>query len=153
MGIPRRLWDSCVVTGYLCGASVASKDTKLVLEQAGRGEIEIVVSAVTEAEVAFLQGVPDDQAEEMIREFFSRDYIVVASVDRPTTRLARSLIRQYKLKHSIDAIILATARRLEIPILETFDNELLALSGNTFTPPIDIRRPHYDGTMPMFGST
>jgi predicted nucleic acid-binding protein len=150
MGLPRRVWDSNVVIGFLCGSPQTKPDCELIIAQAERGELEIVVSAIVEAEVAYLKGVEEDDAELKIREFFSRDYIIVAAVDRPVTRLARKLIRQYHLTESPDAVIMATTVHLQVPILETYEKGLLGLDGSKCDPPIVIRQPQYSGTISMF---
>lgn len=71
----RRLWDSCTIINYLAGVPVA-KPCELILEQAERGELEIVTSALAEAEVVKLDKELDEDSEKMIVEFFGRDYVV-----------------------------------------------------------------------------
>ena len=71
----RRLWDSCTIIHYLAGVPVA-KPCELILEQAERGELEIVNSALAEAEVVKLDKELDEDSEKMIVEFFGRDYVV-----------------------------------------------------------------------------
>lgn len=69
-----------------------SEHCQLIIEQAERDELEIVVSAVAAAEVAFLGGYSEEDSEDMIREFFGRDYIILVAVDAPLAALARSLV-------------------------------------------------------------
>ena len=54
MPVARRLWDSCVVIGYLAGYEDLKPECPLIIEQAERGEIQIVVSAMATIEVAYL---------------------------------------------------------------------------------------------------
>ena len=60
---PRRLWDSCIVIGYLAGYPELKPDCPLLIEQAERGEIEIVVSMIAEVESAYLEGYSDQESE------------------------------------------------------------------------------------------
>ena len=106
--------------------------------------MEIVVSAVAMAEVAYLKGVSSEVSELRIQEFFSSDYIVPVAVDPTVARRARGHIRQYALK-PLDAIHLATAQVWRITVLETTDPDLLKLDGQVGSPRIVIRRPLYEG--------
>lgn len=148
----QRLWDANVPLDYLSGNSRVQPDCDLIIEQAERGQLEIVVSTIAEAEVAYIEGYSASDSEAKIREFFSRDYVVVAGVDSPIARIARGLIRDWKLKPA-DAIHLATAIRWHIPILETSDPDLRKLDGKVGNPLIVIQKPTYTGTSPMFPSS
>ena len=148
--VPRRLWDSCVIIGYLAGAKKDLEDCEDIIAQAEAGELEIVVSAMATIEVAFLKGYADPDAELRISELFGRDYIVIAAIDGQLAKISRALIRKYQ--HDIqlrlkpaDATHLATAVQWGIPVIETTDPDLLKLDGREGSPPIDIRKPLYDG--------
>ena len=146
---PRRLWCSCIIIGYLAGDDALKEACPRIIEQAGRGELEIVVSAVAMAEVAYLKGVPVEDSEARIQEFFSRDYIVPIAIDPIVARAARGYIRGHTLK-PLDAIHLATAEVWRIPTLETTDPDLLKLDGRVGDPRITIRRPLYEGQGSFF---
>ena len=96
MPAQRRLWDSCVIIDYLVGRAGVAESCSNIIEQAERGEIEIVVSALATIEVAYLQGFDDQDSEAKIREFFGRSYIIPAAIDVRVASLARDLIRKYK---------------------------------------------------------
>ena len=148
MDVPRRVWDSCIVIGYLAGYEVLKPDCLQIIEQAQRGELEIIVSAFTPIEVAYLQGYSDRDAEAKIKEFFSRNYIIPAAIDVPTAEIARGLIRKYRDTHRIrppDAAHLALAIQWKVPILETTDNDLIRLSELEGIPRVIIRKPLYEG--------
>jgi predicted nucleic acid-binding protein len=118
--------------------------------------VEIVVSEMAKVETAYLSGLPDDESEALIREFFSRDYIVPVSVDDPVSTIARGLIRKYRNGPRLkppDAIHLATAILWDIPIIHTTDPDLLRLDGREGTPVILVRKPLYEGptVFPDFG--
>ncbi len=152
MPVSQRLWDSNVILDYLSGNPNVQPDCDNLITQAGGGDLEIVVTAVTEAEVAFLDGLSDDEAEAKIREFFPRKYIIPVAIDTHTATIARHLIRTHHL-HGADAIHLATAIRWHIAILETTDPDLLKLNGLEGNPPITIQRPRFVGTLSMFPPT
>ena len=144
----RRLWDSSVVIGHLAGQTEFAEVCPQILEQASRGETQIVVSTMAATEVAYLEGLSDPDSEAKIREFLGRDYIVLVALDVRVASMARDLVRRYRngprLKPA-DAIHLATALHLSIPILETTDPDLLRLDRLVGDPPITIRRPLYEG--------
>ena len=111
--------------------------------------MEIVVSAVAMAEVAYLKGILIEDSEARIQEFFSRDYIIPIAIDPIVARAARRHIRQHVLK-PLDAIHLATAEVWRIPTLETTDPDLLNLDGQVGNPRITIRHPLYEGQGSFF---
>lgn len=151
MVVPRRLWDACIVLAYLSGDQQVDPDCGLIISQAAQGELEIMVSTIAEAEVAYLPGISGADSEAKIREFFSREYVVVASFDSPVARIVRRLVRDHGPGlRAADAVHMATALQWHIPILETIDPDLLKLDGKEGNPPLIIRRPLYQGTIPMF---
>ena len=79
---PRRLWDSMVILNYLGGLEEGRGVVEGILTEAGRGNLQIVVSTLAIAEAAYLEGYSNEVAEGMFREFFSHDYIVVAAIDQ-----------------------------------------------------------------------
>ena len=147
---PRRLWDSCIILGYLGGEVHLAEPCDAVIEAAERGELEIMVSMEAEIEVAYLRGYDDEDSEMMIQEFFGREYIIPVAVDISVAVIARRLIRTYKdtlkLKPK-DATHLATAIQWGVPLLETTDPVLLKLDKLEGNPPITIRWPLYEGTL------
>ncbi len=154
MPLPRRLWDSCVIIDYLGGREDVARACSEIIDQAERGEIEIVVSVIATIEVAYLAGSDDQDSEARIRELFGRRYIIPAAIDVRVASLARHLIRKYRSGPKIkppDAAHLATALQLNIPVVETTDPDLLRLDGLEGDPPITIRFPFYEGPMRMQG--
>ena len=154
MPAPRRVWDSCIVLGYLSGYDDLKPDCDQIIDQAQRGELEIVVSAFASVEAAYLQGHSDDDSEAKIREFFGRNYVIVAAIDISTAAIARGLIRKYRHTYRItppDAAHLALAIQLHIPVLETTDLDLIQLSEKEGNPQIVIRKPLYEGPQRLPG--
>ena len=151
---PRRLWDSMVILNYLGGLEEGKVEVEGILTQAGRGNLQIVVSTLAIAEVAYLDGYSDEVAERMFREFFSRDYIIVAAIDQRIAEIAQGIVRRRRRERTIsprDALHLATAVRFEAPFVETSDRRLLLFNGLEGNPPIQIRQPLYAGTIPLPG--
>ena len=150
----RRLWDSSVIIGYLAGEEAVYEHCRSIIEQAKRGEVEIVVSTLAAAEVAYLQGYSQEESEDMIREFFGRSYVIPMVVDIRLAAIARSLVSKHKDVRRIkpaDAIHLATAIQLNLPVLETTDADLLRFDGLEGNPAITVRRPLHEGPRRMPG--
>ena len=127
-----------------------------IIEQATRGEVEIVVSTMAATEVAYLEGLDDRDSEAKIREFLSRGYVIPVALDVRVAATARELIRRHRgtlrLKPP-DAIQLATALHLGIPILETMDRDLLRLDGVAGSPPVTVRQPLYEEPQRLPGTS
>ena len=66
----RRLWDSSVTIGYLAGYQDIYETCSSIIQQAERGETEIVISQMAVAETAYIGDLPDDESAQVIREFF-----------------------------------------------------------------------------------
>ena len=103
----RRIWDTSVVIGFLAGEEALRDTCPHIIRQAQAGELEILVSGITQAEAAYLKGRTPEQSEALITEFFSRSYIITVAVDIPVARISRRLMRDHNLK-APDAIHLAT---------------------------------------------
>ena len=151
MVVPRRMWESSVVIGYLSGSPFAQPTCDLIIAQAERGELEIVVCTMAEAEVAFLRGLSPMDSESKIKEFFSRRYIVRCGVDVGIMPFVRQLLRTHSGLKPPDAIHIAICLQWHIPVLETFDNGMLALDRKEGSPPLIIRKPLYQGSQPFPG--
>lgn len=136
----RRVWDASTIIRYLAGSEEASPDVPRIIDDAVRGETGIVVSAIAECEVAKLEGYDDDSAERRITDFLNRPYIIRVAVDPFVASETRRLVREQGLKPP-DAIYLATAIRLQVPLLETYDSDLLALDGAEGNPTVAICKP------------
>ena len=154
MPAQRRLWDTSVIIGYLAGEEDVAEACDNTIGRAERVEVEIVVSAMATIEVAYLEGLDDQDSEAKIRELFNREYIIPVAIDVGVAFIARELVRKYKVGPKIkppDAAHLATAIQWRIPMVETTDADLLRLDGLEGDPLITIRRPLYEGTLRMPG--
>jgi len=132
-------WDSDAFLGWLQEEVGKVELCQGTLGRAVAGEVVIVTSALTLAEVLWMRGgprVPEDKADKL-RRFFRHSYIRVWSVTRAIAESAQD----YVWKHGIrpkDAIHVATAIAAKAPILETFDEGLLKQSGSVG---LEIRKP------------
>ena len=143
MAVERRMWCSCTIIDYLKGAERAKPCIEIIQHQR-QGAREIVTSILAEAEVAYLgKEISHSVAEEMIKEFFGRLYIVRVPVDRLIAEEARRLVRTYTGLKPLDAVHIATALCKKVPLLETFDDRLLNLDGKEGDPLLAIRLPSY----------
>ena len=149
----QRLWDTSVIIDFLEGAERAKPHVLHIIEEATRGETQIVVSVFAEVEVVKIDGVLTDDQEEMIREFFTRPYIVRAQLDSRVAEIARQITRTTSLASDMqtikpnDAVHVATAVRWKIPIFECYDGPLIAtLAQNpSLVPGTTVREPLYEG--------
>jgi len=134
----------------LVGKSEA-EPCRQIVEQIKRepGQHEIIVSVLAEAEVVKLEDVEDDIAEKRILEFLGRDYVVRVPMDILIAEDARRLVRKYQIK-PLDAVHIATALYHEIPILETYDEEMIErVNEKEGMPPLVIRKPVYEGQLSL----
>ncbi len=118
MAKSRRLWCACTIIDYLKGEARA-KACEVIIEHAGKGELEIAVSMLAHVEVVKIGGSSTDEA--MIQEFFRRSYVISIQVDRRVAEEARQLVRLGLMKKPLDAVHAASAIVHKIPILETYN--------------------------------
>ena len=142
----RVAWDSDVIISYLKGEPRA-EGCKDIIAAAEPGEIEIVVSAMAEAEVIRIDETSySDETEDLISEFFERPYILPVSADSRVAREARRLSRKYRLK-SPDAINLATAVLTpDVEAFETYNSSDFfdKVRDSSDPPTLKIRNPIYE---------
>lgn len=154
MAADRRYWDSNAFLGWLNAESGKVDKCADVLEAAEEGRIEIVTSAWTLTEVIKKKGekpIPKE-SEQKIRDFFENPWIIVREVDRFVAESARDLIWRHGLKGP-DAVHLATALRLGLTVMDTFDDDLIKLDGKLGRPPLRIGHPHVPHTPDIFRGT
>jgi predicted nucleic acid-binding protein len=147
-----RYWDSVTFLGWLSEEADKVAECKPVLEAAEAGTVTLVTSALTIAEVLWLKGhkkVPPAQARK-IEAFFRHRWIVVRELDRFVAEDARELVWTKNVKPK-DAIHLATALRQDVSFdqFDTFDGDLIKLSGTLGDPPLTIGRPNLPAKLPF----
>ena len=137
-----RYWDSDCFLGWLQDESDKADKCDAVLVLADRGEMRIVTSALTLAEVLMLRG-----HEALLRSrrpdvtaLFNRECIATMAVTRRIAEEARELVWERGI-HPKDAIHVASALASGVTVLNTFDEKLIAKSGVIGRPPLTIERP------------
>jgi predicted nucleic acid-binding protein len=134
----RVYWDSCAWLGLINEEEDKWPGCEYIISQAFKGNVEILVSTLTLAEVfkTKCDAPYKSLAEErdiIIEDFFDQNFIVIASVDEEVAKKARACLRYFGdkgLKKPQDAIHLATALLYGAEQLHTFDgSDLLCLNG------------------------
>ena len=136
-------WDSDAFLGWLQEDDGKVDLCRATLERAQNGEVLLVTSALTIAEVLWLRGAPritKDKAD-IVQKFFRRSYIRLRNVTRQVSESAQLLVWDHDIKPK-DAIHVATALDARAVALETFDRGLITKSGTVGTPPLIIRQPN-----------
>ncbi len=110
--------------------------------RADAGEVLIVTSTLTIAEVLWMRNappIPKDKAE-IVRRFFRRSCMRLRNVTRVVSESAQELVWDHGIRPK-DAIHVATALEAKVQALETFDDGLLKKTGVVGIPPLLIRKP------------
>jgi len=142
MSIEKIYWDSDAFLGWLQEEDGKVDLCRATIERAKKGEVIIVTSALTLAEVLWMKKaprVPKEKAE-LVQRFFRRSYIRVYNVTRKISESAQELVWDKDIRPK-DAIHVATAINIKLQYLETFDGGLLNKSGKVGDPPLIIRKP------------
>jgi predicted nucleic acid-binding protein len=139
----KRYWDSSVFLRYLNKEPNYEKCLG-VLDAAAKGNIIIITSAFTFAEVVYLKSNPNIDNSDMFYRFMESSFIQVINLDRYIAEYARDLMIQYpKLKtcKAPDAIHVASAIKKGITIMDTFDDDVIKLDGKIGNPILRIGNP------------
>jgi predicted nucleic acid-binding protein len=142
MTVEKIYWDSDCFLGHFHAEKGKAEKCDGVLQRAERGEVLIVTSALTLAEVLWMRGgprLPKDKAE-LVQKFFRRSYMRVYNVSRKISEAAQIHVWDDSIKPK-DAIHVATAVHLGADALETFDKHLIGKSGTVGKPLLLIREP------------
>lgn len=142
MSVEKIYWDSDCFLGHFKADDGKAEKCDGVLQRAERGEVLIVTSALTLAEVLWMRGGPrlsEDKAL-IVRKFFRKTFIRVYNVSRIISESAQDLVWDHDIKPK-DAIHVATALHLGVDALETFDGGLIGKSGTVGDPLLLIREP------------
>lgn len=135
-------WDSDAFLGALQEEPGKRDRCDGTIARAKAGEVLIVTSTLTIAEVLWLRNaprIPHDKAA-ILRRFFRHTYFRFRNVTRTVSESAQDLVWFHSIKPK-DAIHVATALDAGIPTLETFDDDLLKKSGKIGTTSLEIRMP------------
>jgi hypothetical protein len=103
-------WDSCVILDCLCKDKSPGPYHWIepMVKRANKGELAVVVSTLSIAEVFFIRGVlPNDQLP-IIEGFFDYTWVRAEAAGIKIGKIARDIRRQHQID-GIDAVHLATA--------------------------------------------
>lgn len=143
MTFERRYWDSVCFLAWLKAEEGRFELCRQVLNRADAGDIQIVTSALTIAEVLNLRGyekIGKDRRQQVI-DFFKKSYITPVTITRRVAEASRELVWDNGIKPK-DALHVATALHAQVGLFNTFDDGLLSRSGQVGSPPLVIERPH-----------
>lgn len=135
-------WDSDCFLGWLQEEPSKVDLCRAGIDRAKRGEVLLVTSTLTLAEVLWMRGQPrisKDRAE-LVQRFFRRSYIRLRNVTRKTAESAQLLVWDHGIKPK-DAVHVATAIEACVSVLETFDANLVKKTGKVGDPALTIRTP------------
>ena len=132
----RVYWDACAFLGLINKEADKHADCFAVWREAENGDTVILTSFFTYAEVFKAKcegkGKPLDEAgDKKIEALLQQRFIQGVLVDETIGIAARRLMRRHKeCRKPIDGIHLATALRLSVDEMHTYDgSDLLALDG------------------------
>lgn len=123
-------WDSDCFLGHLQKEDGKADSCWQVLQAAEDGDVLIVTSALTLAEVLAVKKkdkIPKERKDDVIN-FFKNDYIIVRNLDRRISEIARDLVWDNGIAPK-DACHVATALFFGLDKLHTFDEKLIAKTG------------------------
>jgi predicted nucleic acid-binding protein len=146
-------WDSDCFLGWFQEESGKVELCQGTLARANAGDVLIVTSALTIAEVLWMRRAPliPEAKANLVRRFFRRSYMRVRNVTRAISESAQDLVWSKGIKPK-DAIHVATALDASVMALETFDHHLIGKNGLVGNPPLIIRRPIAPQQGELFGS-
>jgi PIN domain nuclease of toxin-antitoxin system len=152
-----RCWDANCILGWLSDEADKVPKLKPIIEAAegGDGSVTLLSSALALVEVIWLKPYPKlgRETEKLIQDFFKHSWIMIVDIDRKTAELARQLVWEYNVKPK-DSVYVATALLRSADCLDTFDGELIALSGKIALPgkstPLTIAEPYLPEQMKLF---
>ncbi len=137
-----RAWDSDAILAWLQKEDGKWQQCEGTWAAAERGTIRLVVSSLAIAEVLMLRHhdkIPKERSTK-VREFFRHSWIAVRQLDRPTAELAQDVVWDHGVNPK-DAVHVATAIRAGVRRLDTFDADLIKLSGTIAGQSLVIGRP------------
>lgn len=147
--VPRIYWDACVFLSHLNGEEARTDVIEQIMDEAAKGKCEILTSSVSVVEVAFAKAEQDEEApsEDLlaaIDAYWSPGSpVTIVEFHQLIAIDARNLVRGSRLAEGhrltpLDAVHLASAKRLGAVDFHTYDGKLLARNGTMGFP---IREP------------
>ncbi len=130
--VERRYWDSDCFLGWLQDEPEKADKCGDVLALCERGEMEIVTSALTIAEVLMLRprdALPKERRAR-VEALFARKFIHTIALTRRIAESARDLVWDHGIAPK-DAVHVASAVAARADVLNTFDRALIRKSALT----------------------
>lgn len=146
-------WDANAFLGLLNGETDKSASCEAVIQQAQQGHVLIVTSALTLAEVLFIKSQQklDPAKRQKVETFFRADYISVRNLTRAVAEIAREVFWDHNIRPQ-DAVHVATAGFYKVPVLHTFDEQLIAKSGVSINGhSLKVEKPNIPHQMNLIG--
>jgi len=120
--------DEIVVAGGV--AESRGSLCRAVIKVAAQGGAEIYTSGLSLVEVCKPKVNGDVAGEDLVKDFFENDYIVIVAVDRQVGEIGRTLMRSgYPGLKPMDASHIAAAIVSRVDELHTFDDAVLNLDN------------------------
>ncbi|MBM4441944.1 MAG: type II toxin-antitoxin system VapC family toxin [Candidatus Rokubacteria bacterium] len=122
----KRYWDSSVFLASIKNEAGRAEVCENILTDARGGRCEIFTSMLTLTEVVKRRPreIPIDPAtEQIITDFFRNAFIKAVPLDLIIAERARRVIWDFPWLGARDAIHIATALQLQIPVLEHYDDD------------------------------
>ncbi len=142
MTVDRRYSDSDCFLGWLLAEADKEEQCRVVLDAAERGNVLIVSSALTIAEVLAIRGRPRISGDRraLVEGFFRNEYIIIRNLTRRVAELARGMVWDHGIAPK-DAVHVATALDAGLVLMNTFDRDLWGHSGKIGAPSLTIEFP------------
>ena len=123
----RRYWDSSVFRGYFNNTENQRSQCLPIITAAESGRTLIITSALTLAEVFWLEKEAsfDQDTTDKMKDFFGYSFIGLSDLTRTIAERAHEISRGHQNLSHWGSIHLATAIHSDIVLLETFNHELL----------------------------
>lgn len=146
----RYLLDSSIWIDAIVGDTLIARAVQPLFDDAEKGQLQLLVSEVSVAEISRLDGGPD--VREMVDSFLANKYILRLPTTAAVSSKASSLIAEYALE-TCDAIIIATAMVHDAYVAYTHDGKMRKKIRKRHSVPSDaateieglkIRSPLFD---------
>jgi predicted nucleic acid-binding protein len=120
-------FDSCVFLAWLKDEENRANLVEELFEEARKGEIKIITSTLTIAEVLNIQGVkspiPKERRDD-VRRMFQNEWIITKGVNRRLAESSQEMVWEHGIKPK-DGIHVATALAYKIPVFLSYDDNLV----------------------------
>lgn len=133
-------WDACTFLSFIEGTPDRADDVRAVFEEAINKEIVLYTSAISITEVAFVAAERRGDLDEKVEHAIDRLWQAASSVRvveyTPLVAYEARRLLRLKLERRIplkplDAIHIATAVRMKVDVLHTYDGNMKKWAGPT----------------------